>query len=67
MMIYVKCLVLIVWLWLCLAVSPEGVMCAIGMNWFILASFGGNGGNIRDSIKVAFTLWVIGFILLMIL
>lgn len=67
MMIYVKCLVLIVWLWLCLAVSPEGVLCAVGMNLFLLVVFGGDGNEIEDSIKFAFVYWLIGFILFMLL
>ena len=67
MLAWVKCLVLIVWVDLCFAVSPEGAMCAIGMNWFLLAATGEDGQDVKDTLIFAFGLWLVGFILLMLL
>lgn len=66
MKIYVTaCLVLIVWLWLCLMMSPEGAIWAIGMNWFLLAIFGDGGGD--DALKGTYEMWLGGFFLLVVL
>lgn len=67
MLAWVKCLVLIVWVDLCFAVSLEGAMCAIGMNWFLLAATGEDGQDVKDVMKYTFWLWLVGFILLMLL
>lgn len=67
MLAWVKCLVLIVWVDLCFAVSPEGAMCAIGMNWFLLAATGEDGQDVKDTLIYAFGLWLIGFILFILL
>lgn len=62
-----KGLLLIVWLWLCLAVSPEGVLWAVGLNWFLLALVG------EDKIKAdnprydALVTWIFGSIILLLL
>lgn len=67
MLAWVKCLVLIVWVDLCFAVSPEGAMCAIGMNWFLLAATGEDGQDVKDVMIYTFVLWLTGFILFILL